>query len=75
MPSNLLPSLATSLPSTVPVTPMFPVTCTPVPPTTNVAVPALVVVMSPLFDTATFDVPFAIVVLSIAVVEAVVIKP
>ena len=28
MPSNLLPSVAISLPSTVPVTPMFPVTLT-----------------------------------------------
>ena len=48
---------------------------TPASSTTSLAVPDLVAVMSPLFATATLDVPFAIVVLSIAVVEAAVTRP
>tara|TARA_R100000329_G_scaffold139857_1_gene121878 strand:+ start:1076 stop:1240 length:165 start_codon:yes stop_codon:yes gene_type:complete len=43
--------------------------------TSSLVEPALVTVMFPLFATATFDVPFAIVVLSIAVVEAAVTRP
>ena len=53
----------------------FPVTWAPEPVTKNLSVPDLVAEMLPLFATDTFDVPFAICVLSIAVVEAAVTRP
>ena len=52
-----------------------PVISTPPPTTFNLVDPPLVTVMFPLFATATFDVPFAIVVLSIAVVDVAVTIP
>ena len=70
IPSSFEPSVATSRPSTVPVTVMFPVT----------SIPAVkswfpVDVIGPSLETATEAVPFSIVVLSTAVVEALVINP
>ena len=70
IPSNLLPSVATSLPSTVPDTVIFPVT----------SIPAekswlALDVIGPLLDTATEAEPFCIVVLSTAVVDVAVTIP
>ena len=70
MPSSFEPSVATSRPSTVPVTVMFPVTSMP----ESKSWFALDVI-TPLPETETDEFPLLIDVLSIAVVLAEVIKP